>query len=199
MGLFGPGGSVSWIIVFLGNPGEKYDGSRHNMGFLTATELEKREKLSINRLRFKAKTAQATLGGQKVLLMKPQTFMNLSGDAVQEAKAFYKVPLDHILVISDDVSLKPGQIRIKRGGSSGGHNGLKDIAQKCGGEGFPRIKIGVGSPEHPEYEMIDWVLGHPQGPDKEAISKAIDRAADAIPYLIENGVDKTMNKYNSNL
>ena len=191
-------GAVSWIVIFLGNPGSKYDGTRHNAGFMTADALCREKGLSINRLKFKALTAVCELGGEKVLLMKPQTFMNLSGDAAHEAQAFYKVPLDHILVVSDDVSLPAGHLRIRRSGSAGGHNGLKDIAAKCGGFEFPRIKVGVGAPPHPEYEMVDWVLGKFSGSDADAMADGVKRAAAAVEYLIEHGVDSAMNSFNSN-
>ncbi len=196
--LFGRTAGVSWILVFLGNPGEKYETTRHNMGFRVADRLAKLHGFRIDRLRFHAKTCLVDLGGQRVLLLKPQTFMNASGDAVQQAMSFYKVPTDHILVVSDDVSLKPGQLRLRRSGSAGGHNGLKDIIAKCGGEGFPRVRLGVGSPTHPEFEMIDWVLGTPAGDDAKAVEAAVDRAAEAIPFLLEKGVDAAMNRFNSN-
>ena len=190
---------VSWLVVFLGNPGSKYDNTRHNAGFMTGDKLAATLGIKIDRVKFRALTRSCELGGQKVLLMKPQTFMNLSGDAVHEAQAFYKIPLEHVLVISDDITLPVGNIRIRRSGSAGGHNGLKDIAAKCGGNGYPRIKVGVGSPPHPEFEMIDWVLGSFKGDDAVNIDKATARAAEAIECVIKNGVDTAMNKYNSNI
>ncbi len=192
-------GGVSWLVVFLGNPGSKYDNTRHNAGFMTADKLADTLGVKIDRLKFRALTRSCELGGEKVLLMKPQTFMNLSGDAVHEAQAFYKVPLEHVLVISDDVTLPVGNIRIRRSGSAGGHNGLKDIAAKCGGNGYPRIKVGVGSPPHPEFEMVDWVLGTFKGDDAVNIAKATARAAEAIQCVIKKGVDAAMNVYNSNI
>lgn len=189
-------GPAAWIIVFLGNPGQKYAGTRHNVGFMTADVVEKRTGQKIDRLKYKALTRDVTLGGEKAFLMKPQTYMNLSGDAVRQAMDFYKVPTDHIIVVSDDVSLPTGKLRIRRGGSAGGHNGLKDIIAKCGGEGFPRIKIGVGSPPHPEYDMADWVLGTFRGKDAELIAEATENAAAAIEEIITTGVDKAMSKYN---
>ncbi len=189
---------ASWLVVFLGNPGTKYAGTRHNAGFMTADKLAARLGVKIDRVKFHALTRQCELGGEKVLLMKPQTYMNNSGSAVQEAQAFYKVPLERVLVISDDVTLPTGNIRIRRSGSAGGHNGLKDIAAKCGGSGYPRIKVGVGSPPHPEFEMIDWVLGSFTGADKDNMEKSSLRAAEAIECIIRDGVDAAMNKYNSN-
>ena len=196
MGLFSRAGGVSWIAVFLGNPGRKYEESRHNVGFRTGDMLAERLGAKINRSRFHALTAQARIGGQTVLLMKPQTYMNLSGDAVGDAMRFYRVPLEHVVTVSDDVSLPLGKLRVRRGGSAGGHNGLKDIIAKCGGDGFPRIKIGVGEKPHPDYDMADWVLSSFSGKDRETIAQAESEAAEAVLCLIEKGVDEAMNRYN---
>jgi PTH1 family peptidyl-tRNA hydrolase len=187
---------VTWLVVFLGNPGAKYTGTRHNVGFLTADAVERRLNLRINRLRFRALTAQCELGGEKVLLMKPQTYMNLSGDAVSQAVKFYKIPAERVLVVSDDVSLPVGRLRIRTKGSAGGHNGLKSIISCLGTDGFPRVKIGVGAPPHPDYDMADWVLGGFQGRDAEAIADAAQRAAQAVEVYIRNGADKAMNEFN---
>lgn len=188
--------SVSWLVVFLGNPGKKYENSRHNAGFMTGDKAAAAAGVRINRLRFSALTAQCELGGEKVLLMKPQTYMNLSGDAVSQAMSFYKIPTEHILVVSDDISLPVGHIRIRRSGSAGGHNGLKDIIAKCGGENFPRIKVGVGAPPDPGFDTADWVLSPFRGKDAEAIDSATSLAAGAIDALIRDGIDKAMNMYN---
>jgi len=187
---------VEWLVVFLGNPGPKYAGTRHNAGFMAAEHMEKALDVKINRLRFKALTAQAKLGGAKVLLMKPQTYMNLSGEAVSQAAKFYKIPPEKVIVISDDISLPVGALRVKRKGSAGGHNGLKSIIACLGSDNFPRIKVGVGSPEHPEHEMIDWVLGVPRGKDWELFNEGTKRAADAAECYIANGPDITMNRFN---
>ena len=189
------GNGPEWIVVFLGNPGAKFEGTRHNMGFLTADELCRRNNIRITRVKFKALTELADIGGKRVLLMKPQTYMNLSGDAVQPAASFYKVPPERVLVISDDVSLPAGKIRIRKKGSAGGHNGLKSIIEHLGTEEFPRIKIGVGSPEH-SGEMVEWVIGVPKNKDAELIGDAIKRAAEAIEEIIAAGTDNAMNKYN---
>ena len=149
---------VSWLVVFLGNPGLRYEGTRHNAGFMTADALARKKNIRINRSRFRALTATCTMGSEKVLLMKPQTYMNLSGEAVGQAARFYKIPADHVLVVSDDISLPIGGIRIRTKGSAGGHNGLKNIISVLGTEEFPRIRLGVGAPPHPDYEMMDWVL-----------------------------------------
>ncbi len=196
MGLFSRAGGVSWIVVFLGNPGRKYEDSRHNVGFRTGDALAEKLGVKINRSRFRALTAQGKIGGQTVLLMKPQTYMNLSGDAAGEAMRFYKVPLDHVLTVSDDVSLPVGKLRVRRGGLAGGHNGLKALIAKCGGDGFPRVKIGVGEKPHPDYDMADWVLSSFSGEDRETIAQAEEQAADAVRCLIEKGTDEAMNRYN---
>ncbi|SHH73714.1 peptidyl-tRNA hydrolase, PTH1 family [Sporobacter termitidis DSM 10068] len=189
-------GPVSWIVVFLGNPGAKYAGTRHNVGFMTADEIGRTAGVKIDRLRFKALTGAGTLGGEKVFLMKPQTYMNLSGDAVQEAVRFYKLPIDRVIAVSDDAALPAGKIRIRRNGSAGGHNGLKDIIAKCGGDNFPRVKIGVGQPPHADYDMADWVLGAFAGKDKELIADAVKTAAAAVETIVAQGIDKAMNMYN---
>lgn len=193
---FKKNGGVSWLIVFLGNPGPRYEFTRHNAGFMAADAMAKEKNLSINKLRFKALTAACTIGGQSVLLMKPQTFMNLSGEAVRQAAAFYKIAPEHIIVVSDEISLPIGKLRIRTKGSAGGHNGLKNIIAQLGTEAFPRIRIGVGAPPHPDYDMADWVLGHFQGEDKKAIDAAVKRAADAVECLIGEGIDRAMSRFN---
>jgi PTH1 family peptidyl-tRNA hydrolase len=189
-------GPVSWLVVFLGNPGAKYANTRHNMGFMTADAVEKMAGVKIDRLKFRALTGTCELGGAQTLLMKPQTFMNLSGDAVIQAMHFYKVPLDHVIAVSDDAAIPVGKLRIRRSGSAGGQKGLKDIIEKCGGEDFPRVRIGVGAPPHPDYEMADWVLGTITGKDAELIAEAVKTAAKAVETIITSGVDKAMNMYN---
>ena len=195
--LFSKQNGVSWLVVFLGNPGPRYEGTRHNAGFMAADALAKEKNLRIDRLRFRALTASCELGGEKVLLMKPQTYMNLSGEAVSQAARFYKIPPEHILVVSDETALAVGKLRIRQKGSAGGHNGLKNIIACLGTEGFPRIRLGVGAPPHPEYEMIDWVLSTFQNQDAEDMQKAAQRAADAVECYIEKGPDRAMNLYNT--
>ena len=189
-------GGVDWLLVCLGNPGDQYENTRHNVGFMVADELGERHNVPIQRLKFRALTNTITVGDEKVLLMKPVTYMNLSGEAVHEAAAFYKIPPEHVLVISDEVSLAPGKIRVRRSGSAGGHNGLKNIIAHLGTDQFPRIRLGVGQKPHPDYDMADWVLGKFQGEDKKAVESAVKKAADAAECLIREGVDKAMNKYN---
>ena len=194
--LFSSKGGPTWLVAFLGNPGLKYEGTRHNAGFMTADALCKKKNFSINRARFQALTAQVDLGGERVLLMKPQTYMNLSGQAVSQAARFYKIPPEHILVVSDEVSLPIGKLRIRVKGSAGGHNGLRNIIEQLGTEDFPRIRLGVGAPPHPDYDMADWVLSVFRNEDAEEMEKAAKRAADAVECYIEKGPDKAMNLYN---
>lgn len=189
-------GGVDWLLVCLGNPGDQYENTRHNVGFMVADELGERHNVPIQRLKFRALTNSITVGDEKVLLMKPVTYMNLSGEAVHEAAAFYKIPPERVLVISDEVSLAPGKIRVRRSGSAGGHNGLKNIIAHLGTDQFPRIRLGVGQKPHPDYDMADWVLGKFQVEDKKAVEEAVKRAADAAECLIREGVDKAMNRYN---
>lgn len=190
-----PGG-VSWIVVFLGNPGLKYEGTRHNAGFMACDALAKAKGISVNRARFRALTASCTLGEESVLLMKPQTYMNLSGEAVQQAAAFYKVKAENIIVVSDEVSLPIGKLRIRQKGSAGGHNGLKNIIQCLGTDQFPRIRMGVGGPPHPDYDMADWVLSTFKNQDAADMEQAAKRAAEAVECYITQGPQKAMNFYN---
>jgi PTH1 family peptidyl-tRNA hydrolase len=194
--LFQKKAPVSWLVVGLGNPGGQYENTRHNAGFLTADELARRGRFAIQRLKFKALTAAVEISGHGVLMMKPTTFMNLSGEAVGEAARFYKIPPDHVLVISDDVSLPLGKLRIRTGGSAGGHNGLKSIIQHLGADQFPRVKVGVGEKPHPDYDMADWVLGKFQGEDKKVMDEAVKRAADAVECYLKDGPQKAMNRFN---
>ena len=190
------GGGVSWLLVGLGNPGAKYASTRHNMGFLALDGLADREGFRFNKLRFRAWTAQWKVGDQQVLVMKPQTYMNLSGESVGEAARFYKIPADHVLVISDDVSLPAGKLRIRAGGSAGGHNGLKNIIQHLGTDRFPRIKVGVGSPQQADYDMVDWVIGSFSAQEKKIVDEALDRALDAAECIISRGVTEAQNRFN---
>ena len=198
--LFGRGGkqtsSLDWILVCLGNPGDKYENTRHNVGFLTADALGERLNKPIQRLKFKALTNVVEYGGCRVLLMKPTTYMNLSGEAVREACQFYKIPPERVLVVSDDVSLPVGKLRLRRSGPAGGHNGLRSIIGQLHSDQFPRLKIGVGQKPHPDYDMADWVLGKFSKEDRKTIDAAIERALDAIECVFSQGMDKAMSQYN---
>ena len=195
--LFSSKGSPTWLVAFLGNPGPRYAGTRHNAGFMTADALCKSKNITINKARFQALTAQTELGGEKVLLMKPQTYMNLSGQAVSQAARFYRIPSEHILVVLDEVNLPVGKLRIRVKGSAGGHNGLKNIVALLGTEDFPRIRLGVGAPPHPDYDMMDWVLSTFRNQDAEEMEQAARRAAEAVECYIEKGPDRAMNLYNT--
>ena len=189
-------GGIQWLLVCLGNPGKQYENTRHNIGFMAADELERREGVKVNKLRYRALTGEMRLGDQRVLVMKPQTYMNLSGEAVKLAGAFYKIPPERVLVISDDVSLPLGKLRIRGNGSAGGHNGLKNIIAHLGTDAFPRIKVGVGAPQHPEHEMVDWVIGNFTPAEKKVVADAVGRALDAALCLMEKGVSEAQNRYN---
>ena len=194
--LFSSRGGPEWLVVFLGNPGLKYEGTRHNAGFMTADALSKKKNIAINKARFQALTAQEDLGGARVLLMKPQTYMNLSGQAVSQAARFYKIPPEHVLVVSDDVSLPVGKLRIRTKGSAGGHNGLKNIIALLGTEDFPRIRLGVGAPPHPDYDTADWVLSVFRNQDAEDMAATVKRAAQAVECYITEGPERAMNRFN---
>lgn len=189
-------GGAEWIVAFLGNPGLKYNGTRHNAGFMAADAMEKKLGVSINKMRFKALTQTADIGGKKVLLMKPQTFMNLSGDAIVQAANFYKVLPERVIVVSDETALPIGKLRIRRGGSAGGHNGLKSVIARLGTDQFPRIRLGVGDKPHPDYDMADWVLSAFKGQDAADMELVAKKAADAVECYITEGADRAMNKFN---
>ena len=186
------------MIVCLGNPGAKYANTRHNAGFMAADVLERKYNVKINKIKFKALTAVADIGGQAALLMKPQTYMNLSGEAVGEAARFYKIEPDHIIVISDEMSLAAGKMRIRRKGSAGGHNGLKNIIAHLGTDAFPRIRIGVGAPATGDdhEEVVDWVIGSVPKAELKLIEETAAKAAEACACYITNGPDQAMNRYN---
>lgn len=194
--LFKRPGGISWLVVFLGNPGTKYEMTRHNAGFMAGDAMAKAQGAAINRSRFKALTGTCDIGGETVMLMKPQTFMNLSGEAVAQAVSFYKLAPYHVIVVSDEVALPIGKLRIRTKGSAGGHNGLKNIIALLGTDQFPRIRIGVGAAPHPDYDMADWVLSSFKGKDAEDILAAAARAAEAVECYITKGADRAMNLYN---
>lgn len=188
--------SIDWIVVFLGNPGPRYAGTRHNAGFMAADESETDAGVKIVKARFKALTAQIKLNGQSVLLMKPQTFMNLSGDAVVQAADYYRVPPERVIVVSDEIALPVAKLRVRRSGSAGGHNGLKSIIARLGTENFPRVRIGIGAPPHPDYDMADWVLGAFRDRDAVDMAAAAERAWEAVKCYIREGPERAMSKFN---
>ena len=194
--MFGRGsGGFQWLLVCLGNPGREYANTRHNIGFLAADALEKRTGVKFNKLKYRALTGEVTLGGQRVLVVKPQTYMNLSGEAVKLAGGFYKIPPERILVLYDDVSLPLGKLRIRASGSAGGHNGIKNIIAHLGTDAFPRIKVGVGAPQR-EDGLVDWVIGSFTASERKVVDAAIERALDAAACVIEKGVSEAQNRFN---
>ena len=193
---FKSSGSPTWLVVFLGNPGPKYEGSRHNAGFMAGDALAKELGVRINKAKFSALTTVCTIAGETVMLMKPQTYMNLSGEAVGKAARFYRIAPEHIIVVSDEMALPIGKLRVRMKGSAGGHNGLKNIIQHLGTENFPRIRLGVGAPPHPDYDVKDWVLGTFRNQDAADIADAALRAAKAAVCYIEEGGERCMNKFN---
>ena len=189
-------GPAEWILACLGNMGREYENTRHNIGFLAAERLIEKNDLRCNRLRFRALTEVIDFGGTKVLLMLPQTYMNNSGEAVGEAARFYKIPPERVLVIYDDIAIPLGKVRVRANGSAGGHNGIKSIIAHLGSDKFPRVKVGVGSPTNPEYDLADWVLGSFTQSERKTINDTLDRALGAAETLIEKGVLEAQNKFN---
>ncbi len=186
-----------YLIVGLGNPGIQYENTRHNAGFMVIDHLCEQEKISGFKHKFHSVYADAVIKGHRVLIAKPQTFMNASGQAVSELAKFYKIAPDNILVVYDDISLPVGKLRIRAKGSAGGHNGIKDIISQINSENFPRIKVGVGEKPHPDFDLKDWVLSRFSKTDGEAFSSAAERAVSAIIRIVEDGnTNEAMNKYN---
>ncbi len=191
------GSAFGWLIVGLGNPGIQYEGTRHNAGFMAADKLAELYNADFNKNRHNAVYGECKIGQSRVLIAKPQTFMNLSGRAVTELCSFYKIPYDKVIIMFDDISLDVGKIRIRRKGSHGGHNGMKDITELAGTEDIKRIKIGVGKKPHPDYDLKDWVLGKIPDGQKAELNTALDNAAKAAAETVINGIDSAMNKYSS--
>ena len=188
--------AVEYIVTGLGNPGKKYEGTRHNTGFAALDHLAQQWGTQVTRAKFDALTGSACVDGTKVLLLKPQTFMNLSGQAVQEAAAFYKLPMEKVLVFVDDISLEPGHVRIRRKGTDGGHNGLKNIIYLTGSDQFPRVKIGVGAKPHPDYDLAKWVLSRFSAEERKALDSVLEQAADIAKLIVSGRMDEAMNGYN---
>lgn len=189
-------GPVEFIVCGLGNPGAKYDKTHHNAGFMALDRLAAAAGVTADRLKFHAMTADGVIGGKRVLLMKPQTFMNNSGEAVAEAMRFYKLQPERLIVLSDDISLQPGHVRIRKKGSAGGHNGLKSIIAMIGSECFPRVKLGIGGkPE--QWDLADWVLSEFRGADAEAFEKVLDQIPELCAMLVQGEIDRAMNRFNS--
>ena len=190
-------GAPQYLIVGLGNPGPKYEATRHNAGFQAIDAIAGKAGVSVKQIKFHALVGEAELGGQKCLLMKPQTFMNESGIAVQAAASYYKIPPERVVVLFDDISLKPGATRIRRKGSDGGHNGIKSIIAHLDSEQFPRVKIGVGAKPHPDYDLAAWVLSRFTPEEQKLIGEACARTAEAVDLIVAGRTDEAMNRYNS--
>ena len=189
------GGPIDWMVVGLGNPDKKYEGTRHNAGFAALEALAEKERVRVDRVRFRSFCGECTIDGQRVLLLKPQTYMNNSGEAVREAMQFYKLPPERVIVMFDDISLPVGNIRIRRNGSAGGQKGMASIISLCGSDQFPRVKIGVGQKPHPDYDLAAWVLSKFSKEEAPAVLDAVRRAADAACVIVEYSVDEAMNKF----
>ena len=187
--------AVDWLVVGLGNPGQKYEHTRHNMGFLTVDLMAEKQGVKLNKVKFKSAYNIMNFAGCKCLVMKPQTYMNLSGEAVREAAQFYKIPPQRVLVIYDDVSLPVGKLRVRPSGSAGGHNGIKNIIAHLGTQEFPRIKIGTGAPGE-GGNMIDWVIGVPSQAECKILVESFERAVEAAECIISDGCQKAMNRFN---
>lgn len=195
MGLFSSSG-IEYIIVGLGNPEPKYDNTRHNAGFRAIDRLAENCGARINSLKHRALCGKAEISGKKVLLLKPQTYMNHSGEAVRSAADFYKVPPAKIIVLFDDCAIGVGEIRIRRKGSAGGHNGIKSLIEHLGTQDFPRVKIGVGEKPHPDYDMADWVLSGFSQTEFKAVCSRFDDVSKAVELIVSGETDKAMNLFN---
>lgn len=189
-------GKIEYIIAGLGNPGIQYERTRHNAGYMAVSALEKKYGFDVKTHKFKSLIGEATIAGKRCLVMKPETYMNNSGEAIALAMKFYKIPLENVIVIFDDISLEPSQMRIKRKGSSGGHNGLKSIIALCGGENFPRIKIGIGNKPNPFYDLVDWVIGNFTDAEQKKIDEVCLKACNAIELIVQGRINDAMNDYN---
>lgn len=191
-----PQAPIEFIIAGLGNPGTKYEDTRHNCGFMSVETLGEMYKTEIKRLKFKSLTAEITVADKRCLLMKPTTFMNNSGEAVEEAADFYKIPPENIIVIYDDINLDVGRLRIRQKGSDGGHNGMKSIILHLNSDNFPRIRVGVGKKPHPDYDLADWVLSRFTKEEWELLEPALSNAAKAAELIVQEKINEAMNLYN---
>lgn len=191
----GKGGTFDYLIAGLGNPGREYENTRHNAGFVAADMISDKFNICLNKSKFDAVYGDGTIANARILLVKPQTYMNLSGTAVQKLSSFYKIPTNKIIIMHDDVSLDVGKIRIRRKGSAGGQKGLANIIQLLGTEEIARIKIGVGAKPHPDYDMKDWVLGKIPAEQQADFKTACENTVKAVEEIIARGIDSAMNKY----
>jgi len=186
----------AWLIVGLGNPGREYEKTRHNCGFRAIDILAQKLSCKVDKGKFQGLYGQVNYNGSKLLLLKPMTYMNLSGRSVLQLSAYFHVPPQRIIVIFDDISLEPGRIRVRADGSAGGHNGIKSIIAEIGSQNFPRVKVGVGAKPHPEQDLADWVLSNFSASEEKALSSALERAADAALCIVNSGVPESAARYN---
>ena len=186
----------SWLIVGLGNPGKEYVGTRHNCGFQAIDILAETLGCKIDKGKFQGLFGQTVYKGKKLFLLKPQTYMNLSGRSVLQMSAYYNIPPERIIVLFDDISLEPGRLRVRAEGSAGGHNGIKSLIHELGSQDFPRVKIGVGAKPHPEQDLADWVLSHFTASEQKAVNAALKPAGEAALCIIEQGVPQAANRFN---
>ncbi|MGM9589256.1 MAG: aminoacyl-tRNA hydrolase [Faecousia sp.] len=186
----------TWLIVGLGNPGKDYERTRHNCGFRALDVLADKLGCKIDKGKFQGIYGQANYGGRKVMLLKPLTYMNLSGRSVLQMSAYFSIPPQRIIVLFDDISLAPGRLRIRPDGSAGGHNGIKSIIQELGSQAFPRVKIGVGAKPHPEQDLADWVLSTFSAKEEKDLAVALENAADAVLVIMDRGIPEAANRFN---
>ena len=186
----------TWLIVGLGNPGKEYERTRHNAGFRAVDLLADKLGCKIDKGKFQGIYGQANYGGKKLMLLKPLTYMNLSGRSVLQLSAYFNIPPQRIIVMFDDISLEPGRLRIRADGSAGGHNGIKSIIQEVGSQAFPRVKIGVGAKPNPQYDLADWVLSTFSAQEEKALAVALENAAAAALAVIDHGVPDAANRFN---
>lgn len=191
------GGAVEYIVAGLGNPGRQYENTRHNAGFIALDKLADKYNCNVSKMKYKALIGDCTIAGKRTLLMKPQTFMNLSGEAVVQAMSFYKIPPENVIVLFDDISLDVGRMRIRRKGSDGGQKGMRSIIELSGSSLFPRVKIGIGEKPNPNWQLADWVLSRFTAAEREALDKVTDNACGAVEYIIAGNIDKAMADFNS--
>lgn len=194
--LFSKKAEGDFLVVGLGNPGSKYWNTRHNVGFAALDALAGKLHTKVDRVKFQGLTGQATWEGSRLILLKPTTYMNLSGQSVQAAARFYKIPPERILVMFDDISLEPGRLRVRKNGSAGGHNGVKSIISAIGSQEFPRVKIGVGAKPHPDYDLADWVLSTFPLDQRQAMDETYQKAAEAALLVISQGTEAAANRFN---
>ena len=190
-------GAIEYIVVGLGNPGKEYENTRHNAGFIAIDKIAEKYNCNINKLKYKALTGDCVICGKRTLLIKPQTFMNLSGESVVQAMNFYKISPENVIILFDDISLDVGRMRVRRKGSDGGQRGMRSIIGLSGSDKFPRVKIGIGEKPNPNWQLADWVLSRFTKDELETLDKVTDNTCSAVEYILSGNIDKAMSEYNS--